>query len=66
VSEECAVEKMNDFATLYRAAYAEHDPERKQILLGQVQKAISDSEQGENTTIVKLGPQSVSKAAVAA
>ena len=59
---------MNDFGTLYRAAYAERDPDRKQILLGQVQKAISQSEQDEHATMVKLGAQSAepSKAAVAA
>jgi hypothetical protein len=48
---------MIDFGNLYRAAYAERDPERKQILLERVQKAISQSEQDESTSMVKLGPQ---------
>jgi len=47
----------NDFGSLYRAAFAERDPEKKQILLSQVQKAISSSEQEEITAMVKLGPR---------
>lgn len=53
-----AQDNTNDFGTLYRAAFAERDPEKKQILLSQVQKAISSSEQEEITAIAKLGPQS--------
>lgn len=45
-----------DFGILYRTAYAERDPERKQILLSQVQNAIRNCEQDEMAT-TKLGPQ---------
>ena len=34
-----------DFSELYRAAFAEQDPERKGLLLREVQKAIDDREQ---------------------
>jgi hypothetical protein len=34
-----------DFSELYRAAFAEQNPERKGILLREVQKAIDDREQ---------------------
>jgi hypothetical protein len=61
-------DNMIDFGTLYRTAFAERDPERKQILLSQVQKAITTSERDETTAVVKLGPQSaqVSKVRVVA
>lgn len=55
---EVGVDNMIDFGTLYRAAYAERDPDRKQVLLGRVQKAISESEQDETRALVKLSPQS--------
>jgi phage baseplate assembly protein W len=32
---------LRDFSALYRAAFAEVDPETKQVLLARVQKAIS-------------------------
>jgi hypothetical protein len=51
--------KVVDFGALYRSAFAERDPERKQMLLNQVQRLISDFEQGETQLSVKLGPQSV-------
>jgi len=47
-----------DFGKLYRSAVAERDPERKQVLLSQVQKAIRKCEQEEITALVKLGSQS--------
>jgi hypothetical protein len=53
-----AQDNMIDFGTLYRSAFAERDPERKQMLLSQVQRAITISEQDETTAVVKLGPQS--------
>lgn len=34
-----------DFSELYRAAFAEQDPEKKGLLLREVQKAIDDREQ---------------------
>jgi hypothetical protein len=34
-----------DFSELYRAAFAEQDPEKKDLLLREVQKAIDDREQ---------------------
>jgi hypothetical protein len=50
---------VSDFGTLYRSAFAERDPEKKQMLLNQVQKVISNSEQNEKASKVKLAPQSV-------
>ena len=61
-----AQDKMIDFGTLYRAAFAERDPKRKQVLLSQVQKAISGSGQEEITAMVKLGPQSAPLSKVSA
>jgi hypothetical protein len=55
---------VSDFGELYRSAFAERDPQRKQILLSQVQQAISDTEQDE--TVVKLSPQSLSSSKMAA
>jgi hypothetical protein len=55
-----------DFGSLYRAAYAERDPQRKQILLSQVQQAIANSEPAESRSMVKLGPQSLITPKVAA
>lgn len=46
-----------DFGKLYRAAFAERDPQRKQLLLSQVQTAISNAPQEQ--TLPKFGPQSV-------
>jgi hypothetical protein len=48
-----------DFGNLYRAAFAERDPQRKQLLLSEVQKAISSTAQDETVILPKFGPQSV-------
>ena len=37
--------QFKDFSELYRAAFAEQDPERKIVLLQEVQKAIDAREQ---------------------
>jgi hypothetical protein len=50
---------VSDFGTLYRSAFAERDPEMKQMLLNQVQKVISNCEKDEMSPMVKLAPQSV-------
>ena len=42
-----------DFGKLYRAAFAERDPERKQVLLSQVQKAIRKCDQEEITAALE-------------
>ncbi len=42
-----------DFGSLYRAAFAERDPDRKLILLSQVQKVIKPWEQEEISTLGK-------------
>lgn len=55
-----------DFSTLYRAAYAERDPQRKQMLLSQVQQVIANSEQGESLPPIKLGAQPLSFPKIAA
>ncbi|MBV8052752.1 MAG: hypothetical protein JOZ80_16310 [Acidobacteriaceae bacterium] len=55
-----------DFGKLYRAAFAERDPQRKQLLLSQVQKAISNTVQDENITLPKFGPQSIAVRQVSA
>jgi len=47
-----------DFGTLYRAALAERDPQRKQVLLSQVQQAISNTEPGEGASGSKCTPES--------
>jgi hypothetical protein len=49
-----------DFSALYRAAFAERDPQRKQILLSQVQKLISNTLQEEGVPLSRIGVQSVS------
>jgi hypothetical protein len=49
-----------DFGRLYRAAFAERDPQRKQLLLSEVQKVISNNSQEEPVSMSKLGPQSLS------
>jgi hypothetical protein len=59
-------DKMIDFGTLYRTAFAERDPERKQILLSQVQRAIGNRDQEEGAPMVKLGPQSIPPSKIAA
>jgi hypothetical protein len=56
----------NDFGTLYRSAFAERDPEKKQILLSQVQQAISDSEQERTASTIKLAAQSASESKITA
>lgn len=38
-----------NFGELYRAAFAERDPQRKCILLGEVQRVINNWEQSEQT-----------------
>jgi len=48
-----------DFGRLYRAAFAERDPQRKQMLLSEVQKAITSTAQEETFIVPKFGPQSV-------
>lgn len=57
---------MIDFGALYRSAFAERDPERKQLLLSQVQQAISTTQQDEPGSVAKLGPQSLSAPKMAA
>jgi hypothetical protein len=46
---------MIDFGALYRAAFAERDPQRKQALLSQVQRLISRAEVDSG---MPLAPQS--------
>jgi hypothetical protein len=60
------MDNMIDFGTLFRAAFAERDPERKQVLLSQVQRAIASCEPGENAPMIKLGLQSVSQSKIVA
>jgi hypothetical protein len=55
-----------DFGKLYRAAFAERDPQRKQLLLSQVQKAISNISQEETVTLPKFAPRSVTAPDVSA
>lgn len=55
-----------DFSTLYRAAYAERDPQRKQMLLSQVQEVIASSDPSEPLPTIKLGVQSLSLPKIAA
>jgi hypothetical protein len=57
---------VSDFGELYRSAFAERDPQRKQILLSQVQQAISNTEQDETVSMVKLSPRSLSASKMAA
>jgi hypothetical protein len=47
----------SDFGKLYRAAFAERDPERKLALLSQLHRAIKPWEE-EETALVKHEPQS--------
>lgn len=52
-----------NFAEVYRAAFAERDPNRKLALLGEVQRAIRSWEQDDETASApnpKLRPQLVS------
>jgi hypothetical protein len=49
-----------DFGALYRAAFAERDPQRKQVLLSQVQRLISSAGPDEALSMMALAPQSVS------
>lgn len=51
---------VSDFGELYRSAFAERDPEKQQMLLNQVQKVISNCEQEEPVSMVKLSPRSSS------
>jgi hypothetical protein len=47
-----------DFGSLYRAAFAERDPEKKLLLLSQVQKVVKPWEHDEMTTTTgKFNPQ---------
>jgi len=55
-----------DFGTLYRAAFAERDPQRKQVLLSQVQRAISNTEPDEGASGHKFAPESVPLSKVSA
>jgi hypothetical protein len=41
-----------NFGELYRAAFAEKDPDRKCVLLGEVQRVIKSWEQSEGTSAV--------------
>jgi len=56
----------NDFGALYRSAFAERDPERKQMLLSQVQRAIGNCKEEEPAPGVKLSAQSASPSIIAA
>lgn len=52
-------DRLTDFATLYRAAFAERDPQRKQVLLSQVQRLISSTDSrmtlpSQTVSVVKL------------
>ena len=55
-----------DFGKLYRAALAERDPQRKQILLSQVQRVISSTEPEEQAPGTKFAPESAVLPKVAA
>jgi hypothetical protein len=50
-----------DFRKLYRAAFAENDPEKKLALLSQVQKIVKPWEHDEITTTGKSNPPSSSQ-----
>ena len=49
--------QFRSFGDLYRAAYAESNPERKALLLSQVRKALEDWEQGLHNADVPFGPK---------
>ncbi len=55
-----------DFGRLYRAALAERDPQKKQLLLSEVQRVISHSQKDEPVSVAKFGPQSVSSSKITA
>ena len=55
-----------DFGKLYRAAFAERDPQRKQLLLSEVQKAISNTPQEQTVILPRFGPQSITAPKVSA
>jgi len=46
-----------DFGSLYRAAFAERDPDKKLVLLSQVQKVVKPWEHDEITAAGKWNPQ---------
>ncbi|HXW92337.1 MAG TPA: hypothetical protein VEK33_17430 [Terriglobales bacterium] len=46
-----------DFGSLYRAAFAERDPDKKLVLLSQVQKVVKPWECDEITAAGKSNPQ---------
>jgi len=45
------------FSDLYRAAYAEPNPERKALLLSEVRKALDEWELGLHKADVPIGPK---------
>jgi hypothetical protein len=49
--------KFKSFGDLYRAAYAEPNPERKMLLLSQVRKALDEWEQGAHNPDPAIGPK---------
>jgi hypothetical protein len=57
--EVCAVEHstFNNFGELYRAAFAEQDPERKLFLLSQVRKALDYWEEQSAQSVVPDKPK---------
>jgi hypothetical protein len=57
---------VTDFGTLYRSAFAERDPEKKQALLNQVQRLISKCEQDEKPLNVRLALQPMPRSKIAA
>jgi hypothetical protein len=53
----CAMNQVNpDFGELYRLAFAERAPEKKLVLLSQVQKVVKPWEHDEITTAAKSNP----------
>jgi hypothetical protein len=50
--------QFRSFGDLYRAAYAESNPERKALLLSQVRRALDEWEQGLRNTEIPFGPKS--------
>jgi hypothetical protein len=45
------------FSELYRAAYAEPNPEKKALLLSEVRKALDEWERGLHQADVPIGPK---------
>jgi len=43
-----SVPRFNNFGDLYRAAFAESDPEQKQVLLADVKSALDQWAEGDN------------------